>query len=48
MSHQHVEMLKCCKSCPSALTEHQAMKAYWGSRGMAPSILELGIRWRWL
>jgi hypothetical protein len=24
---------------PSALTEHHAMKAYWGSRGIAPRIL---------
>jgi len=26
-------------SCPCALTEHQAMKAYWGRRGIAPLIL---------
>jgi hypothetical protein len=28
------------------LTEHHAMKAYWGSGGTAPRILDLGIRWR--
>jgi len=27
------------KSCPCALTEHYAMKAYWGSAGIAPRIL---------
>jgi len=24
------------------------MKAYWGSEGIAPPILELGSRWEWL
>jgi hypothetical protein len=24
------------------------MKAYWGSEGIAPLILDLGIRWRWV
>jgi hypothetical protein len=33
---------------PRALTEHQAMKAYWGSENIAPRILDLGIRWRWV
>jgi hypothetical protein len=28
------------------LTEHHAMKAYWGSGGIAPLILDLGTRWR--
>jgi hypothetical protein len=28
------------------LTEHHAMKAYWGSGDIAPRILELGTRWR--
>jgi hypothetical protein len=32
--------------CPCALTEHYAMKAYWGSGGIAPCILELGTTWR--
>jgi hypothetical protein len=27
------------KICPCALTEHHAMKAYWGSGGIAPCIL---------
>jgi len=26
-------------NCPSAPSEHRAMKAYWGSGGTAPSIL---------
>jgi hypothetical protein len=29
-----------------ALTEHHAMKAYWGSGGIVPQILDLGRRWR--
>jgi hypothetical protein len=28
------------------LTEHHAMKAYWGSGGIAPLILDLGITLR--
>jgi hypothetical protein len=28
------------------LTEHHTMKAYWGSGSIAPSILDLGTRWR--
>jgi hypothetical protein len=31
-----------------ALTEHRAMKAYWGNGGIAPRILDLGTRWRWV
>jgi hypothetical protein len=30
------------------LTEHQTMKAYWGSGGIASGILDLGTRWRWV
>jgi hypothetical protein len=30
------------------LTKHHAMKTYWGSRGIAPGILDLGTRWRWV
>jgi len=30
------------------LTEHQAMKAYCGSRDIASRILDLGIKWRWM
>jgi len=30
------------------LTEHHAMKAYWGSGGIGPPILDLGTRWRWV
>jgi hypothetical protein len=37
-------------SCPCAflLIEHHAMKAYWGSGGIAPRILDLGTRSRWV
>jgi len=28
------------------LTKHQAVKAYWGSGGTAPCILNLGTRYR--
>jgi hypothetical protein len=28
------------------LTGHHAMKAYWGSGGIAPRIFDLGTRWR--
>jgi len=28
------------------LSEHHTMKAYWGSGGRAPHILDLGTRWR--
>jgi hypothetical protein len=28
------------------LTKHHSMKAYWGSGGIAPRILDLGTRWR--
>jgi hypothetical protein len=28
------------------LTEHHAMKAYWGSEGIAPPFFDLGTRWR--
>jgi len=33
------------KSCPCALNEPHAMESYWGSGGIAPRILDLGIRW---
>jgi hypothetical protein len=28
------------------LTDHRAMKAYWGSEGIAPRISYFGTRWR--
>jgi hypothetical protein len=28
------------------LTQHHAMKTYWGSGGIAPRILDFGTRWR--
>jgi hypothetical protein len=30
------------------LTKHHAMKTYWGSSGIAPRILDLGVRWGWV
>jgi hypothetical protein len=30
------------------LTKHHAMKTYWGSAVIAPSILDLGTRWKWV
>jgi len=29
-----------------SLTEHHAMKSYWGSGGIAPRILNLGTGWK--
>jgi hypothetical protein len=34
------------KSCLCALTEHHAMKAYWGSGSIAPLIFDLSTRRR--
>jgi len=31
----------------NALTEHHAMRSYWGSGGIAPRILDHRTRWRW-
>jgi hypothetical protein len=31
---------------PFSFADHHAMKAYWGSGGIAPCILDLGTRWR--
>jgi hypothetical protein len=30
------------------LCKHHAVKTYMGSRGIAPLILDLGTRWRWV
>jgi hypothetical protein len=30
------------------LIKHHAMNTYWGSGGIAPHILNLGTRWRWV
>jgi hypothetical protein len=29
-------------------TKHHTMKTYWGSGGIAPCILDLDTRWRWV
>jgi hypothetical protein len=34
------------KIVPVLLTDHHAMKAYWGSGGIALRILDLGTKWR--
>jgi len=47
-SRQVPIQLKKIKSCPCALTEHHAMKAYWGSGDTAPCILDLGATCRWV
>jgi hypothetical protein len=36
----------CCYPC--ALTKHRTMKAYMGSWGILPRILDHGIGWRWV
>jgi hypothetical protein len=36
------------KGSISGLIQHHAMKAYWGSGGIAPGILNLGTRRRWV
>jgi hypothetical protein len=40
----YIELVKV--SCPVALTEHHAMKAYWGNEIIAPRILDFDTRWR--
>jgi hypothetical protein len=46
MFETFLEIVK-CKVVPVVfLIEHHAMKAYWGSGGMAPRILDFGTRWR--
>jgi hypothetical protein len=34
------------KVVPVLLTEHNAMKAYWGNGYIAPRVFELGNGWR--
>jgi hypothetical protein len=44
-----VTKVKCKgKSCPCSLSEHHAMKTYWGSWGLTLRILDLGTRRRWV
>jgi hypothetical protein len=43
-----INCTKVRQSYTCALNKHQAMKAYWGSRCIAPRILDLGTRWRWV
>jgi len=42
------KLVKVNVKLPLCLTKHHAMKAYWGSRGTAPRIRDLGIRWMWV
>jgi hypothetical protein len=32
----------------SCLIRHHAMRTYWGNGGIAPRILNLGTRWKWV
>jgi hypothetical protein len=34
------------KIYPCVLTDHHSMKAYWGSGGRAPRIIDVSTRWR--
>jgi hypothetical protein len=43
----HCEALKVKgKLVPVLLSEHGAIRAYWGSGGIAPLIFDLGTKWR--
>jgi hypothetical protein len=33
---------------PKVLSEHRAIKTYWGRGGTAPRVLSLGTGWRWM
>jgi hypothetical protein len=44
----HTIKLKVKVKLSLCLTKHHAMKTYWGSGGIAPRILGLGTRWRWV
>jgi len=35
-----------CKVVPVLLTEHHAMKVYWGSGDIGPAFFDLGTRWK--
>jgi hypothetical protein len=47
-SHGRHEKVKIKLSLWFFWTEHHVMKEYWGSGGIAPRILDLGTRWRWV
>jgi hypothetical protein len=48
-SYGHEDEHKKGKAVPVRfLTEHNAMKSYWGRGYTAPRILDLGTRWRWV
>jgi hypothetical protein len=44
----YTEQVKVKLSLCFFLTEHHAMKMYWGSGCIAPHILDLSTRWRWV
>jgi hypothetical protein len=46
--HSSIDRMAIKLSCLCTLTEHHVMKAYWGSVGIVPCILDLGTRWRWV
>jgi hypothetical protein len=52
-THEHelstdMKKVKVKLSLYFSLTQHHAIKAYWGSGGIAPHILDLRTRWRWV
>jgi hypothetical protein len=48
-THLYVNIrLRLSSPCAFFLTEHHAMKVYWGSGGIAQRILDLDTRWRWV
>jgi hypothetical protein len=44
---EHLDLKSLKVKLSLCLIKHHAMKTYWGSRGIAPRILDLGTRWRW-
>jgi hypothetical protein len=52
MCVQHVKsnlyILKVKVKLSLCLAKHHAMKTYWGSGDVAPHVLNLGTRWRWV
>jgi hypothetical protein len=48
IKHKHKVKVKVKVKLSLCLTKHHAMKTYWGIEGIAPCILDLGTRWRWV
>jgi hypothetical protein len=43
-----ISLLCRCDYSNNSFTEHQAIKAYCGSGGIAPCVLVIGTTWRWV